>query len=86
MAYIIPDNLKGFKHIYTYDVTEPVAVLYSRINIHQHAAVTTDVIDFLGMSPTDPAPNKADKIAVVAYDKVIVPFSKGGTNCDYVLD
>ena len=85
-SYIVPDELKGFNQYYSYDIDEPIAVVYTRVNTHQIAAVSSDVADFLGMSPTDPVPNKADKIAVVPYDKVVMPFSKGGTSCDYVID
>jgi len=84
--YIISDELKGYNHYYKYDTTKPVAIVYTRVNTHQMAAVTEDVADFLGMNPNDPAPNKANKLAVVPYDKVIMPFKKGGTSCDYVLD
>jgi len=86
MSYILPNNLKGYKHEYSYDTTKPVAILYSRINIHKTATVPTDFMTFIGMNPTDPEPDKSDKIAVVPYDKVILPFSKSGANCDYVLD
>lgn len=84
--YTLPDWLKPFQQNYGYNVNQPIAVVYSRINMHKIATVTSPIVTFLGLGSSADAQDKADKIVVVPYDSVILPFNKNGANCDYVLD
>lgn len=89
-SYTLPDWLKNKpQQPYYYNVNQPIAVLYSRINMHKAATassiITGPILTFLGLGSSADAQDKADKIVVVPYDSVILPFGKGA-NCDYVLD
>ncbi|MEM4263950.1 MAG: hypothetical protein QW666_03605 [Candidatus Woesearchaeota archaeon] len=85
--YILPDWLKNkIAQQYSYNVNEPIAIVYARINMHKIATVTDPIVTLLGLQSKDEAQDKADKIIVVPYDKVILPFEKNGANCHYVLD
>lgn len=89
--YVLPDWLKSFSPNYPYTVGEPLAIVYARINYHKAGQwasyVSRPINNFIGFPEDEEIPrDKIDKIAVVSYDKVILPYEKGGANCDYVID
>ncbi len=86
--YTLSDFLKNIPQSYEYDVAEPVSIIYSRINKHQIGVVSQGLLKFIGLLDSDPVKdrNQVDKISVLPYDKVIMPYNKGGANCHYILD
>ncbi len=73
-------------HEIKYDTSQPYAVLYQRINIHKVDELSQGVLDFIGLVSTEETDKKVDRVLLVPYDSVLLPYDHGGANCNYVID
>lgn len=89
-SYIMPEDLKQSQLFqrkeFPYGTAEPLAVVYQRINIQKVDAVSQDILDAIGLMSSDEKDKQVNKVVLVPYSSVILPYAEGGANCDYVID
>lgn len=73
-------------HEIKYDTLKPYAVVYQRINIHKVDGISQGILDTIGLVSTEETDKKVDRVLLLPYESVLVPYDQGGANCNYVID
>lgn len=89
--YLLSEDMKKTpalfrSHAIKYDVLKPYAVIYQRINIHKVDEVSQGILDTIGLTRTEETDKKVDRVLLIPYDSVLLPYDQGGANCNYVID